>query len=413
MKKTLIKIFSVFACLSVLAGVFVSCSEKEEEGISSYVKPFGKNQADPWVYFHPVDQNYYYTATDSGFGKLFVKKAKSIDGLRTASTHTIGTANSGWLSGAYSYIWAPELHYIYGEWYMFFTASISSSGSFQVKNYVAKCTSQDPTDSSAWTLLGRMRANVESTFSDSNTNVILSGGDWVMSLDGTVFEVNGQWYYAWAQNCYDGGWADEVAGDGMLTVGGCDYVNLIGGTSWSCIVIGKTSPEDFTKVTDAHVISVPSYGWECQLENYDYNGAFYTSSQTNKVNVDEGPAILHRNGRVFLVFSASGCDESYCLGMLTADENADLTKIENWTKSEEPVFCTSVRNSVYGPGHCSFTKDGDYDVMVYHARNYPGLYKTSNITSSTTDALSDGHRSARAKVFTWNADGTPNFGEAE
>jgi GH43 family beta-xylosidase len=143
------------------------------------------------------------------------------------------------------------------------------------------------------------------------------------------------------------------------------------------------------------------------------------------VNVNEGPAVLVRNGKVFIVFSASACDESYCLGMLTANQNADLCDMESWKKTERPVFTTSVANAVYGPGHCSFTKSSDYqwDLIVYHARSYPGLYTQSAsspggggapiLSSATKDGLSDPHRSCRVKVFTWNKDGSPNFGEAE
>ena len=40
--------------------------------------------------------------------------------------------------------------------------------------------------------------------------------------------------------------------------------------------------------------------------------------------VNEGPTVLHRNGRLFLTYSAAGTGAEYCLGLLTADENADL-----------------------------------------------------------------------------------------
>jgi hypothetical protein len=67
----------------------------------------------------------------------------------------------------------------------------------------------------------------------------------------------------------------------------------------------------------------------------------------------------------------------------------------NWTKKSTPVFQSS--GNVYGPGHNGFTKsiDGTEDWIVYHAAKYDNA---------------GWDRSIRAQKFTWNADGTPNFG---
>ena len=65
--------------------------------------------------------------------------------------------------------------------------------------------------------------------------------------------------------------------------------------------------------------------------------------------VNEGPAVLIRNGRVFLSFSASATDHNYCLGLLTADEDADLLDAAAWSKSPEPVFRSNPDASQYGP----------------------------------------------------------------
>ena len=45
--------------------------------------------------------------------------------------------------------------------------------------------------------------------------------------------------------------------------------------------------------------------------------------ETRGFKVAEGPAPLHRNGRLFISYSASATDDRYCLGLLTAD--VDLT----------------------------------------------------------------------------------------
>ena len=63
------------------------------------------------------------------------------------------------------------------------------------------------------------------------------------------------------------------------------------------------------------------------------------------------------------------------------------------------VFQRSDDNKVYAPGHNGFFKspDGSEDWIVYHANDNP-------------DDGCGGKRSTRVQKFTWNADGTPNFG---
>ena len=389
-------IFLVLSAAAFLAGsmTFAGCNNNSSsvtESAPVYSNPLYAKEADPWVYYH-TDGYYYYTATESSFTKIIVHKASTINGLRTSGESTMISAStlSGW--GCYSYIWAPELHYINGAWFVFFTASNSSSSVWSIRQYVAKCLDTDPV-TGTWEFVGQVASSTINTF----------------CVDGTVFQnTDGQWYYVWSQYVYDGGTYDEdgttgTSGSYSITINGTAYSSPANTNSWSCIFIGKTSPEDFTTVTSPTIISVPHYTWECK------------GKTSASVNVNEGPAILQRNGKVFIVYSASACDESYCLGLLSADNTADLCSMSNWTKSTSPVFMTCEANSAYGPGHCSFTTDGDYDVIVYHARSYPGLYTSMTLSSSyaTTDGLSDPFRCPRAKVFTWNADGTPNFGQPE
>src|SRR4029079_3751756 len=85
-------------------------------------------------------------------------------------------------------------------------------------------------------------------------------------------------------------------------------------------------------------------------------------------------------------------------GMLTYN-GGDPLDSHSWDKSEQPVFQRSDEKKVYGPGHNGFFKspDGTEDWIVYHANDNPG------------DACV-GKRTTRVQKFTWNADGTPNFG---
>ena len=119
------------------------------------------------------------------------------------------------------------------------------------------------------------------------------------------------------------------------------------------------------------------------------------------VNVNEGPEMLKHGSQLFLIYSASGCwTDTYALGMLSANVNADLMNASSWTKTDHPVFEASVKNKVFATGHNSFftSPDGKEDYILYHANSAPAEGCGS-------------HRSPRAQKFSWNADGTPDFGE--
>jgi GH43 family beta-xylosidase len=71
----------------------------------------------------------------------------------------------------------------------------------------------------------------------------------------------------------------------------------------------------------------------------------------------------------------------------------------DWTKTATPVFSTLASAGAFAPGHNSFFKsrDGTEDWLLYHANSSPGLGCGNS-------------RSPRMQKFTWNADGSPDFG---
>ncbi|XTZ14218.1 family 43 glycosylhydrolase [Micromonospora echinospora] len=115
--------------------------------------------------------------------------------------------------------------------------------------------------------------------------------------------------------------------------------------------------------------------------------------------VAEGPEPLYHNGRTMIVYSASACwGPDYKLGLLTLT-GSDPLNPAHWTKKPEPVFQRNDANGVFAPGHNGFftSPDGTESWIVYHANDSAG-------------GGCDMNRSTRAQRFTWNADGTPNFG---
>jgi GH43 family beta-xylosidase len=125
-----------------------------------------------------------------------------------------------------------------------------------------------------------------------------------------------------------------------------------------------------------------------------------TPNQTWESWIEEGPEVLQRNGRVFVIYAANlSWTDNECLGML---ENTDGNYLNpaSWTKSPVSVFSTYVGTdgAVYGPGHCGLTKslDGTQDILFYHAAKSSGAGWTRDI---------------RMQAFSWTPGGVPNFGK--
>jgi GH43 family beta-xylosidase len=117
-------------------------------------------------------------------------------------------------------------------------------------------------------------------------------------------------------------------------------------------------------------------------------------------HVREGPVTLRRGGKIFMTYSMCGADTpDYRLGMLIADEAADLMDPASWKQNPEAVFTRDDAVRVYGPGHNFFFKspDGTEDWIIYHAK--------------TTARITYGDRATRAQKFTWSANGMPAFGK--
>lgn len=130
------------------------------------------------------------------------------------------------------------------------------------------------------------------------------------------------------------------------------------------------------------------------------NGVVIPASGFGCEEVREGPVVLQRNGKLFLTYSA--CDTGkpdYKIGMLIADEKADVMDPNSWKQYPTPVFERNDNAGVYGPGHHGFFRspDGTEDWIVYHAK--------------TSSEYTYRGRTTRAQKFTWNTDGTPNFGK--
>jgi GH43 family beta-xylosidase len=243
-------------------------------------------------------------------------------------------------------IWAPEVMFLQGKWYAYFAAD--SGNNINHRMFVLENASPDPMQGE-WVFKGQI--------ADATNK-------W--AIDGDVIEHKGKLYMIWS------GWEGDVNGKQEI------YIAKLK-NPWTV---------DGPRVK----ISSPKFEWEMYGDLNEPN--------LKHVDVNEGPQFLVHKNKIFIVYSASGCwTDFYALGMLTASVSSNLLDPSSWKKSEQPVFKKSAEKGVYAPGHNSFFKspDGKQDWILYHANDKPGQG-------------CGGFRSPRAQQFTWNADGTPNFG---
>lgn len=276
------------------------------------IQPIIMQRADPYIVRY-APGCYYFTASVPEYDRIELRRADTIQALADSDPVTVWKKHD---SGAMSYnVWAPELHYLDGRWYIYFAAS-SREDIWKIRPYVLGCVGPDPMKD-PWQEIGPLQADKKDSdlFKD-------------FSLDVTIFEHNAQKYIIWAQKV-----------GGQFAISNLYLSKLI---------------NPWTVSSERILLSEPEYSWE-----------------TIGFKVNEGAAVLKRNNRIFVTFSASATDSNYCVGLLWADEDSDLMQPSSWRKCAGPVLKTDEDVQMYGPGHNSFTVDEQgNDILVYHARKY-------------------------------------------
>jgi len=310
----------------------------------TFQNPLLPSGADPQSIHH--DGWYYYTHTTGR--NLTLWRTQSIARLAEAEKRVVWTppADTAWSKQ----IWAPELHRIDGKWYLYFAADDGRNRNHRL--YVIENASRDPMQGE-WVFRGQVKTP-----------------DDKWAIDASVFPYGGRWYLLWS------GWEGDENGRQDL------YIARL------------TNP--WTTMGPRVRISKPELAWETV-------GDIGKPGPDDKphVDVNEGPEALVRNGRVFIVYSGSGCwTDSYALGMVWADAGSDLLSAKSWKKWSEPVFRAQGVSGTFAAGHHSFFRspDGTQDWILYHANSEAGQGCGAK-------------RSPRAQPFRWRADGFPDFGQ--
>jgi len=286
-----------------------------------------------------LDDGWYYY-TDTRVNRIELRRSRSLSGLREATPTVVWRAPENGPNSRS--IWAPEFHRIKDRWFLYYTATSRDDADANRRIFVLESRTSD--------LLGE--------WTDRGKLVVPASED-AYAIDGTVYQAADEHlYFLWSGR--------EESAHGP-----------------QCLYIAEME-NAWTLKSPRVRISVPEHEWERQ--GWPAN---------------EGPQMLDHDGRLFLVYSASGYSTlHYSLGLLE-HRGGDLLNPQNWVKHPKPVFSSlhSGEPPVIAPGHCSFIKspDGKEDWIVYHARDAADIRKSM--------------RNVRAQPFSWAADGTPEFGE--
>jgi GH43 family beta-xylosidase len=269
--------------------------------------------ADPWVVKR--DSLYYYCKSEGG----------GISVSRTKRLTRPGMFVQVWSPPAQGWnrtnIWAPELQFINGKWYIYYAAGQSGPPFIYQRCGVLESVTADP----------------QGAYVDKG--MLYTGDDignpasvkWAIDLH--PFRMNGQLYAVWS------GWEENATTDR---------------TPQHLYIARMSNP--WTISSNRVRISSPTEAWEDGVE----------------LDLNEGPDLLKRNEKAFIIYSArESWLPAYQLGQLTlSDTLKDPMLAANWTK-KGPVF--SGTNEVFGVGHATFTvsPDGTENWIVYHAKKDP------------------------------------------
>lgn len=316
-----------FWIMMIVCSVMVSGQEYD----GYYTNPILPSGADPWVVKHE-GWYYYCCGVPGGIG---VSRSRDLHKINPPVRVWKAPEKGQWNSTC---IWAPELHFWKGKWYIFYAGGYSGPPFIHQKTGV-----------------------LESVTSDAMGEYIDKGmlftgdvlGDWKnnrWAIDMTLLEHKGQLYAVWS------GWENSEPTDK---------------TQQHLYIAKMENP--WTMASGRVKISSPDRYYE-----------------QGELPLNEGPQILKHGKDVFVVYS---CGQSwldtYKLSYLRLkDPDADLLDPKSWIKSDKPVF--EGTDQVFGVGHASFTTSPDdrEHYIYYHTKKErkPGWKRDIRLQKFTFDA---------------------------
>ena len=282
-----------------------------------FVNPIGEG-ADPWVIRDPNSPRYLWCLSE-GNRAIAVHTSNRLESM--GQKHIIWEAPS---TGPYSKeVWAPELHFTDGRWYIYFAASDGDNANHL--SYVLESKTDDPLGQ--YSLHGPLATGEGQDGRSPN----------LWAIDVTVLKHKTKQYAIWS------GW-DAV------------------GTDQQYLYIAPMKSPTELDGPRIRLCSNDNYPWEFTK--------FTTDTPTNDRGrgLNEAPQVFQSQGRTFVTFSCGASWlPTYKLGILELIGD-DPLEPNAWKKRATPVF--KGKDSTIGVGHSCFVTslDGSEQWHVYHAK---------------------------------------------
>lgn len=288
---------------------------------NAYKFPLAVGYGDPVLFYW--EGSWYFIATNDNENDiaLYARKADNVEGLFREETPQTILLDRNEEKDFIQTFWAPEFHVIGGELYILFAVSGKVWGP-QCHMMKLKKGGEilNPED---WEEPVRVRKKDGSFLGETG-----------ITLDMTYLKTARTSYMVWSYREHIGTPKDTGS---MLYIAEIDE-----NRPWQLI-------------SDPVLLSRPLYGWE---------------NVSGTIN-NEGPHGFVKDHRVYLGYSGGSANSyTYAVGLLTAEEDADLLCVKNWKKAETPVLSFYSVEGEYGPGHHSFYTDEQGELMIaYHAED--------------------------------------------
>jgi uncharacterized sulfatase len=286
-----------------------------------FVNPIGIGQ-DPWVVRDEKNQRYLWCFSE-GDRAITIYSSKNLSSL--GQRHLVWKSPN---SGPYSkQVWAPELHFIDGKWYIYFAASDGKNENHRA--FVLQSKTDDPLG--AYQLHGPFQTG-EST----NENL------W--AIDMTPLKLRGKLYAIWS------GW------DGP-------------NTDRQFLYIAEMESPLKLSTKRVRICNNSDYNWEL------------TEPKPRGRGLNEGPQVIKNGKRTFVTYSCGASWlPTYKLGLLELTGENPLAPLA-WKKKKGSVFQST--KETFGVGHSCFVRspNGSEWWHIFHAKEdrAPGWQRNLHI----------------------------------
>lgn len=265
-------------------------------GKQFFVNPMGEEgHPDPCIVYCQKEKCYYGISTTGeplwGDDRLIIHRSAKFEDLFVKSESRVAY-QSNEKDDTYGYLWAPELHYIKGKWYIYTSCQ---NGPDDILKHVIVLEAKTDSPFDGFKICGHINRDV-------------------FAIDPSVYQ--------------------DTEEDRLYLC--CSPV--IDGVQMLAVQELKAPAEPMGEMA---IIAKPELAWEL-IPPYCGSNAI----------VEGGYFVKSPNGRLYILYSANGCwSDDYVIGLLEY-KGGNLASEDAWEKYPQPLVKKS--NGNFGPGHATF-----------------------------------------------------------